>query len=78
VSEIAIDASLALQWFLDADDVDAALILTLPDVARSYDLTNYDAAYLELAIRRNLPLATTDQALRRDAGKAGVPLAEAD
>ena len=136
MSEIAIDASLALQWFLEdegdrgyslavlerlsedravvpplwfyevgngltmacrrkrisykqaagylarvrrlpvsADDVDAALILKLPDVARSYDLTNYDAAYLELAIRRNLPLATTDQALRR---AAGVPLAEAD
>jgi predicted nucleic acid-binding protein len=66
VSQIAIDASLPLQWFLE-DEVD-----------RSYDLTNHDAAYLELAIRRNLPLATTDQALRRAAGKAGVPLAEAD
>jgi len=37
-------------------------------------LTNYDAAYLELALRRKLALATTDQALRRAAGKAGVDL----
>jgi predicted nucleic acid-binding protein len=28
-----------------------------------YKLTSYDAAYLELAIRRTLPLATLDRAL---------------
>jgi hypothetical protein len=28
----------------------------VPDLAKSYDLTNYDAAYLELAIRRKLRL----------------------
>jgi len=46
----------------------------LPDLARTYELTNYDAAYLELAIRKRLPLATTDGALRRAAVKTGVPL----
>ena len=57
--------------------MDSTLILTLPDFARRHDLTNYDAAYLELALRRHLPLATTDQALRRAALKADVPLVEA-
>jgi predicted nucleic acid-binding protein len=46
----------------------------LPDIARKYKLTNYDAAYLELAIRRTIALATTDEALRRAAGEAGVEL----
>jgi predicted nucleic acid-binding protein len=57
-----------------ADPLDPVLILSLPEIARNYDLTNYDAAYLELAIRRKLPLATTDGALRRAASKAGVAL----
>jgi predicted nucleic acid-binding protein len=35
-------------------------------------LTLYDALYLELAIRRELPLATFDAALRRAARIAGV------
>ncbi len=39
-----------------------------------YGLTVYDAAYLELARRRNLPLATLDQALRAAALTEGVPL----
>lgn len=37
-----------------------------------YRLTPYDAAYLELALRRNLPLATLDRALQRAAIQAGV------
>lgn len=36
-------------------------------LARSRSLTTYDAAYLELALRRGLPLATQDQALARAA-----------
>ncbi len=39
-------------------------ILTL---ARNEDLTTYDAAYLELAVRRRLPLATLDKELIRAA-----------
>ena len=46
-------------------------------LARRYQLTAYDAAYLELAIRENLPLATLDDELRRAAVAAGVPLVEA-
>jgi predicted nucleic acid-binding protein len=41
-------------------------------LARLHGLTTYDAAYLELAIRQRLPLATKDKALRRTAAAVGV------
>jgi predicted nucleic acid-binding protein len=41
-------------------------------LARRHDLTIYDAAYLELAQRKSLPLATVDRALIRAAAAAGV------
>lgn len=41
-------------------------------LARAEGLTAYDAAYLELALRKNVPLATADNALRAAAQKAGV------
>ena len=55
--------------------LDAALgpVLT---VARTHDLSAYDAAYLELAMREGLPLASVDESLRRAARVAGVELAE--
>jgi predicted nucleic acid-binding protein len=40
--------------------------------ARSFQLTAYDAVYLELARREGLPLATLDQRLRAAAMKAGI------
>jgi predicted nucleic acid-binding protein len=43
-------------------------------LARQYDLSTYDAAYLDLAMRAALPLATMDQPLRVAAKRAGVPL----
>jgi predicted nucleic acid-binding protein len=45
-------------------------------LARAHRLTVYDAIYLELAIRRELPLATRDKDLRKAALSAGVPLIE--
>ena len=44
-------------------------------LARAEGLTTYDAAYLELAIRRGLPLMTKDAALIAAAGRSGVPIA---
>ncbi len=46
----------------------------IPALADKYELTTYDAAYLELAMRLELPLATLDQDLARAAREAGVPL----
>jgi predicted nucleic acid-binding protein len=42
------------------------------NLARRYKLSAYDAAYLELAIRSNLALATLDADLTKAAKKAGV------
>lgn len=41
-------------------------------LAREQMLTVYDAAYLDLAMRTGLPLATFDEALCRAAGHCGV------
>jgi predicted nucleic acid-binding protein len=45
-------------------------------LARTHDLTAYDASYLELAMREGHPLVTVDRDLRAAALAAGVPLAE--
>ena len=44
------------------------------DLAREQRLTACDAAYLELAMREGLALATQDDALIAAAGRVGVPL----
>jgi len=43
-------------------------------LAKTHKLTLYDAAYLELAMRKGATLATKDVALARAAKSAGVPL----
>jgi predicted nucleic acid-binding protein len=59
---------------IDADEQDPADVLQLPAIAQKHSLTNYDAAYLALAMRVQLPLATTDDALRRAASTAGIEI----
>jgi predicted nucleic acid-binding protein len=44
------------------------------NLARRYQLSAYDAAYLELALRSGLPLATLGAGLAKAATTAGVPL----
>jgi len=61
--DISIDAA------TDANAWNATLHL-----ADRFRLTVYDAAYLELAQRRALPLASLDRALRIAAGGLGVPV----
>src|SRR5258706_576076 len=46
------------------------------ELAEQHRLTLYDAVYLELAIRRNLPLASFDMALCKAAQLAGVQIIE--
>jgi predicted nucleic acid-binding protein len=41
-------------------------------LARAFQLTVYDACYLELAKRAGLPLATLDKSLRAAAANAGI------
>lgn len=59
------------QW-LDTDtapDLNTTFVL-----AREHRLSFYDALYLELAIRRNMPLATLDNALGRASVSVGLPV----
>lgn len=55
----------------DPDTGERALREVLELARREY-LTTYDASYLELAMRRGLPLATLDRSLGRAARRAGV------
>ena len=52
-------------------DPDGTTVLML---ARRHRLTVYDASYLELALRRGLPLASLDGELRQAATACGVAL----
>lgn len=75
VTEARSGAFLALLEDVDIN-VDAATFVqalsgTL-QLARRYKLSAYDASYLELALRRGLPLATLDEDLQKAAKKAGV------
>ena len=60
-------------------DVDrqGATPASLLALALRFGLSSYDAAYLELALRLQLPLATTDAALREAALTSGAGLVEA-
>jgi predicted nucleic acid-binding protein len=49
-------------------------ILTL---ARKYKLSSYDASYLELAMRKGLPLATTDKKLISAAKRSRISILSA-
>ena len=51
------------------DEHDGALLL---DLARRHVLTVYDAAYLEVAVRRSLPLATLDRCVHEAASALGI------
>ena len=43
-------------------------------LARAHNLSAYDASYLELAMRRGLPLASLDEKLKAAAAAVGVSL----
>jgi predicted nucleic acid-binding protein len=53
-------------------DHEAIAIAVIDALAAKHGLSAYDAAYLELALRRNLPLATQDDALSGAMLKAGI------
>lgn len=60
--------SLELGISIDFEHDDARIL----DLARRFKLTIYDAAYLEVAHRRSLPLATLDRRLREAATVIGI------
>lgn len=56
---------------IDASEEGPMELFELPALAQKHTLTDYDAAYLALAMQLRLPLATTDAELIR-AAAAGV------
>jgi len=67
-------ADLALMEIVTDGDTDTYAWTTTVRLSDRFRLTVYDAAYLELAQRRRLPLASLDQDLRAAAGVLGVTL----
>jgi len=63
----------ALPIEVDREISDHALVGTL-GLAAEQDLSAYAAAYLELALRRKLPMATLDRRLAQACRAAGVEL----
>jgi predicted nucleic acid-binding protein len=69
----SIQKLLRLQIEIDPDTNDYAWTSTLR-LADIHQITVYDASYLELALRRGLPLATRDDQLAAAAARAGAIL----
>lgn len=67
--EAVIESVRALEIQVDATPSDPAALVQL---ALRHGLTAYDAAYLALALRLGLPIASTDAALMKAARATGV------
>lgn len=72
-TERYVELVLGLPIFVDHGSVSNALNETRR-LAQQGNLSAYDASYLELAVRRGLPLATLDARLRQAATSLGVSL----
>ncbi|CAN5631109.1 type II toxin-antitoxin system VapC family toxin [soil metagenome] len=57
---------------IEFEDSQPGGLTGLARLAREQELSAYDAAYLAVAIRRGLPLATQDRALKEAAYRSGV------
>lgn len=64
------------QLFSSSIESEAALVALrhVLRLARAFQLSSYDAVYLDAAQRNKLPLATLDESLRKAAARAGVEL----
>lgn len=70
-SLLFLDFLLELPIIVDETPQDFKDILLL---SRAYSLSSYDAAYLDLAAREQIPLATLDKKLETAANAACIPL----
>jgi predicted nucleic acid-binding protein len=60
---------------VDVDSPGAETVFHLThNLSRNHGLTAYDAAYLELAMRKRIALATVDASLERAARAEGVEI----
>lgn len=57
---------------IEVEEMTFSELSDLASLAREYGLSAYDAAYLGVAVRRGIPLATRDCSLREAARTSGV------
>ena len=67
----AMEKLTAMQFTVDEEGTRHAFGKT-SELAEKHGLTIYDATYLELAVRRSLPLASRDEALKSAAKQCGL------
>ena len=73
VDQAMIDIEQIVAQAVDTDSIVVSARQSLA-TARAFQLSAYDAVYLDLARRERLPLATLDDRLRNGAAHAGVEL----
>ena len=62
-----------LTVIMDSQSVTESVSNILP-IAREYGLSAYAAAYLDVAVRHGVPLATLDSALQKAGRKVGIEI----
>ena len=67
-----VEAIRELPLLVDTAAYDPRIMEPVYRIMKEHRLTSYDAVYLELALRRNLPLATLDNALRAASGRVNL------
>ena len=68
-------SALLAQLPIVVDSIEPDLVFhDIISLARQYELTSYDACYIELAIRKGLPIASLDNALLAAAKDIQVPI----
>jgi predicted nucleic acid-binding protein len=72
-----VDLLKSLSVIEDGQNFSEILSRLLP-LSREYGLSAYDAAYLEVAVRLGIPLATLDRALQKACVSAGIKVFRAD
>jgi predicted nucleic acid-binding protein len=78
MAAFVLDASVAISWCFPGDPAEdtpysrRVLKELVENDARRQDVAAYDAAYLDLSLRTGLPLATSDEPLRRAAIAQGI------
>lgn len=69
----ALEKLAAMQFTVD-DAAAGSAFHQISELAEKYGLTVYDAAYLEIALRRKMSLASRDVALRSAGKRCGLKL----
>ena len=69
--KIALEMLLGMQFTLD-EEAGRNAFGRISELAEAHGLSVYDETYLELALRRKLPLASRDEQLRSAAKRCGI------